>query len=204
MDGLRNVFANKWKPEFFNNDTMKIGSIAFLRNLVENGRGVEDPAYLTLTQMVHWRPETAALTVAGLDQVFTGETGIQGASHNAAMPIIDLIEATADNCLVAGPGFNLENKVVLAIATRMRAERFVVGKLNDQAFWEGIDSNQAWKLISKYKKSPNCAIETAGTLDQVLLMTPENIHLNSFMYEPLIDMNEDRLKKLYQKVKALT
>ena len=204
VDGLRNVFANKWKPEFFDNDTMKVGSIAFLRNLVENSRGIEDPAYLTLTQMVHWRPETSALTVGDLDRVFTDETRILGTSHNAAMPIIDLIDATADKCLAAGPGFNLENKVVLAIATRMRAERFVVSKLNDHAFWEGIDSNQAWKLISKYNKTPDCDNETASTLDQVLLMTPENIHLNSFMYEPLIDMNEDRLKKLYEKVKALT
>jgi hypothetical protein len=30
------------------------------------------------------------------------------------------------------------------------------------------------------------------------------IHLNSFMYEPLIDMNEDRLKRLYEEVKSLS
>lgn len=41
-------------------------------------------------------------------------------------------------------------------------------------------------------------------LDRVTLMTPENIHLNSFMYEPIIDMGEGPLRKLYEDVKALT
>jgi hypothetical protein len=28
------------------------------------------------------------------------------------------------------------------------------------------------------------------TLDRVVLMTPENIHLDSFMYEPIVDMSD--------------
>jgi len=34
-------------------------------------------------------------------------------------------------------------------------------------------------------------------------MTPENIHLNSFMYEPILDMSNEHLKQLYRKVYAL-
>jgi hypothetical protein len=34
-------------------------------------------------------------------------------------------------------------------------------------------------------------------------MTPENIHLNSFMYEPIVDMSDEHLKKLYKNVMAL-
>lgn len=203
LDGIKNIFNNKWKPAFFENDAIKIASIAFLRNLVENGRGESDPAYKILTKMLHWRPETAALTIGDLDNLFRGETHLIGNSDLPDQPIIDLIDATADACLTAGPGFNLENKVVLAIATRLRAERFMVDKLNDAATWQAITVNQAWKLVSAFKKSPHCTAAAASTLDKVLLMTPENIHLNSFMYEPLIDMNEDRLKELYLAVKAL-
>jgi hypothetical protein len=32
-------------------------------------------------------------------------------------------------------------------------------------------------------------------------MTPENIHINSFMYEPILDMGDDELRKLYKTVK---
>lgn len=31
-------------------------------------------------------------------------------------------------------------------------------------------------------------------------MTPENIHLNSFMYEPILDMSDGNLRKLYGEV----
>ena len=34
-------------------------------------------------------------------------------------------------------------------------------------------------------------------------MTPENIHLNSFMYEPILDMYPERLKKLYTDIKEI-
>jgi hypothetical protein len=34
-------------------------------------------------------------------------------------------------------------------------------------------------------------------------MTPENIHLNSFMYEPILDMGIVELENLYDKVCGL-
>src|SRR5690606_1088224 len=40
-------------------------------------------------------------------------------------------------------------------------------------------------------------------LEQVNLMTPENIHINSFMYEPILDMSNQHLKSLLTDVKAL-
>lgn len=40
-------------------------------------------------------------------------------------------------------------------------------------------------------------------MEKVTIMTPDNIHLNSFMYEPLIDMSIRELKGLYNKVGEL-
>ena len=37
-------------------------------------------------------------------------------------------------------------------------------------------------------------------LEEVNIMTPENIHLNSFMYEPILDMDINELLNLHQKV----
>jgi len=34
-------------------------------------------------------------------------------------------------------------------------------------------------------------------MDRVNLMTPENIHLNSFMYEPILDMSAEHLARLH-------
>ena len=202
-EGVKNIFVNDWKIHFFDDDRKKVASIAFLRNLVEYSRGNTEPAYLKLTSMLHWRPDAAAMTVADLDTIFITVCNTPGASADPGRSIIDLIRTAADECLNAEPGLNLENKVVLSIATRLRAERFIADKLNDAAFLAGIDHHQTQQLITKFKKEFPAEIETAEVLDRVALMTPENIHLNSFMYEPIIDMDDDHLRKLYGEVRAL-
>ena len=35
-------------------------------------------------------------------------------------------------------------------------------------------------------------------------MTPENMHLNSFMYEPILDMSDKHLRRLYEEVRDLS
>jgi hypothetical protein len=76
-------------------------------------------------------------------------------------------------------------------------------KINDDAFAAAIKANQTPTLVSEFKKRFGGETEAIAVLDQVVLMTPENIHLNSFMYEPLVDMSDEHLKKLYSNVVKL-
>ena len=67
----------------------------------------------------------------------------------------------------------------------------------------GIDSNQTPRLLKKFRELFGAEVATINVLHRVVLMTPENIHLNSFMYEPILDMSDGHLRKLYGEVKAL-
>ncbi len=98
---------------------------------------------------------------------------------------------------------NLENKIVLAVAIRLAAERLMIGKIQDDDFVAGIEANQTQVLIRKFKAQFSNEAETIKVLDRVALMTPENIHVNSFMYEPIVDMSDDHLRRLYDRVKTL-
>ena len=117
--------------------------------------------------------------------------------------MIDIIQHEADECLKACDGINLENKIVLSIAIRIAAEKFMVEKINDAKFVASIDSNQTPRLLAKFKELFSGDVDTIKTIQRVVLMTPENIHLNSFMYEPILDMSDEHLRKLYQDVLAL-
>ena len=92
----------------------------------------------------------------------------------------------------------LENKIVLSIAIRLEAELFLERTLiannvslktsnNQTRDW----SNKAYNYLNDDQKR---------IVNDVNLMTPESIHLNSFMYEPIIDMSNWSLKKLYKEV----
>ena len=85
----------------------------------------------------------------------------------------------------------------------MTAERFMVVKIADQAFVDAIDRNQTTVLLDKFEKTFPNESDAIKILRGVVLMTPENIHLNSFMYEPIVDMSAEHLTKLYKAVLAL-
>jgi len=60
-------------------------------------------------------------------------------------------------------------------------------------------SVQTGRLLGLYKKKFSDKEDIIKMLDEVSLMTSENIHVNSFMFEPIIDMSIIGLIKLYGK-----
>jgi hypothetical protein len=85
---------------------------------------------------------------------------------------------------------------------RLATERYIIGKLQDANFVNTIQKSQTNKLIKQFGRENDDA--TAMTLfEQVLLMTPENIHMNSFMFEPILDMAPLHLHELYNAVMSL-
>ncbi|EGD07377.1 hypothetical protein [Xanthomonas vesicatoria] len=97
----------------------------------------------------------------------------------------------------------LEGKIVLSIAIRLLAERHMIRTINNAVFIEAVKKNQTIKLLQEYKRLGLGRLEDVSVLEQVNLMTPENIHLNSFMYEPILDLGIAHLKALYAEVKLL-
>ena len=189
--GIKNVFANDWKSHFFDDPKKKIASIPFIRNLIEFTKGEDDPDYTKLTSLLHWKSDSATITEANLDTIYNGMFTPTGTSSNGKKPMINIIREQARLCMAAGvAGINFENKIVLSIAIRMGAEEFMVKKIADSAFMASIQSNQTQALVKKFKELFGGETNTIATLDRVMLMTPENIHLNSFMYEPIVDMSD--------------
>lgn len=201
--GIKNVFVNVWKPGFYTDRRMKVCCIPFMRNLIEYTKDDTDADYVQLTSLLHWKATSAQITVAELDGVYGRLFAATGQSVNGAELVIDLVDAEANACLQAPEGINFENKVVLAIATRLKAERFMVGRINDAPWLATISTNQTPALLSRYRGLFAGEAANIQVLQKVMLMTPENIHLNSFMYEPILDMSDQHLRRLYADVAAL-
>lgn len=201
--GIRNVFVNDWKPNFFTDSKKKIASIPFMRNLIEYTKGDADTDFLRLTSLLHSKVDSDQISVSDLDAIYNRLFSSAGVSADGTKSVIALIKDEAGKCLTAPEGINFENKVVLSIATRLAAERFMLQKINDPAFAATIDSNQMPKLLTKFRQSFPGELAAIAVLQRVGLMTPENIHLNSFMYEPILDMSDDHLRRLYSDTLAL-
>jgi hypothetical protein len=124
-------------------------------------------------------------------------------SFGAGM-VLSLIFQEAENCLNAPECINLENKVVLSIAIRLIAEDLMIRRINNPSITDQIKKDQTIELFNVFKELFSADKQAIALLGQVIMMTPETIHLNSFMYEPLIDLSDHYLKDLYRKVKAFS
>lgn len=196
-EGIKNVFVNDWRPSFFTDPLKRAAAIPFIRNIIEYTKGDTDPDYLKLTSLLHWKSDSPTLLQQDLDAIFNSSFGEAGAFTDPSATVVDAIHAEANACLTAPKGINMANKVVLSIATRLAAEKLMVDAINDPTFVQGITANQTPKLLKKYKTTTGVKPEAIDAVERVILMTPENIHLNSFMYEPILDMSDDHLRKLY-------
>lgn len=203
---INNPFIHGFKKNFFSNAMQRVASIPFIRNILEYTKGTDDEDYIKLTSLLHWKQDSRAIANSELDRIFS-ETfrGQEGRSWNdPTEAAIDLLIKEADAALLADEGVNFEHKIVLSIATRLLAESYMVAELNDPAFTNAIDGNQTQKLFQAFKSRGHGTPGSRDTLDGVVLMTPENIHVNSFMYEPIIDMSDAALRSLYADIKSLS
>ncbi|MCP5005887.1 MAG: hypothetical protein GY941_18410 [Planctomycetes bacterium] len=201
IKNLKNPFIKDWKKHLNDNKKL-IASVPFVRNIIEYTRGTDNSDYLLLTSTLHYKSNTDNLTLNDVKQVF--ENNIQDINFpndSLDKKIVDLIFETADDCLTADEGINLENKIALSIAIRLKAEQFMTAEITDDQFLNDLGTSQNWKLLRKYEEEYNNEQSNIEILKRVNLITPENIHVNSFMYEPILDMGDGELRSLYKKVK---
>ena len=199
-------------------DRAKIAAaIPFARNIVEYTRGKKHADYAALSDMLHWRAGTTdKITIAELDRILRATFGrcIKEDDCPHDCTVWKVVDGEADRIASSGGEADLYGKVALSIATRMRAERFATAELARRGKAPPGEHPRTHRLIADYKE--HCAPGAGGgngdngafgsasrTLDRVSLMTPEVIHLNSFMYEPILDMSGRHLSKLYREVKKL-
>lgn len=195
-----------WKQHFHEVEhaTFLIASIPFVRNLAECLGDTNN--FNKLTNLLHIKKDTRTLTTRNLEEVYKQ---ILKDMDNLQLPnpdksIYDLIIETASSIMSRDEiSMELDDKIVLAIAIRLTAEQYVIDKIQDNEFVQSITKNATNQLIHKYKEIYPEHIDVIKVLNQVNIMTPENIHVNSFMYEPILDMSNHHLKTLYTNVIAL-
>jgi hypothetical protein len=161
---------------------------------------------VTLTSCLHQKDASEQVTINEIFEIFKNKiVKLQDKTidFDGAEKVLDFIFSVAD-AIIDEKNINeilLENKIVLAVACRLRTEQYLINALPEIDLTK-IRVHQTRELSTYYKQRyPNS--ENLGIVDKVNLMTPENIHINAFMYEPLIDMSVHHLIDLYKDIKLL-
>lgn len=197
----KNVFK-VWKQELGRDETQFIASIPFVRNLAEYSG--KDEVFNSLTECLHLKSRSLDKTfddvLSDFSQIIDNLPNIQ---HDRSLNILERVESLAAEIAQQGRHhIELEEKVVISIAIRLKAEKYMLDQLNNPE-WEEPTSNQTRVLFDDYASAFPSNHNSLAILDQVNLMTPENIHLNSFMFEPILDMAPQHLFNLHRDLQCL-
>lgn len=210
---FENVFQ-AWSSDVYHNDCIFISAISFVRNIIEYLHGTDNTDYGNLTSLLHYKlcnsasiSATEEITVDQLEDIYYKYWGKNKSAfmQSSSMKVIDLVSSTAkdifDDC---DDQIHIENKIVLSIAIRLYADKYMIARINDRGRTDNITKNQTRILrdMLQFDKQNAQDMKIYEIIERVLIITSENIHINSFMYEPIIDVSLDELKKLYSDVKT--
>lgn len=209
----KNIFGYyKTKINIPGNDNIILASIPFVRNLIEYTEGEGTPDYLLLTSVLHNKDDTDSITLQQVEEIFNkfwckGERA-SFATGRENEKVIDILMQEAGK-IQNVEKLEIENKLILSMALRQRAESYMKMMIsrnapNGEAIVLDIarQTNQSSRLTSAYKRHIND--ENMDLMEIVAMITPENIHLNSFMFEPILDMSLRQLYSAYQRALKLT
>ncbi len=202
----RDVFENHFSKHASDKKVF-ISLIPFVRNILEYTKGRSSVEYVALTGCLHIKPNSQTITAGNVCDIYKGT--IASCSNlsipNNDEPIVNFVKRVASE-IINEPAINeilLENKLVLSIGIRLLAEKYIIKRLNDDEAVASIKSSQTRELIKLFESRFPTEKDVLQKLGRVNLMTPENIHINAFMYEPLIDMSVNHLIDLYKDISAL-
>ena len=199
--------------------------IPFVRNIVEYGkeRNVSDNApnadFLLLTSLLHEKNSTSALKFSDLLSIYQEYIGIDAFEQDVdiSKPVVPAMYDICDQ--MNDTNSTLEYKIILSMAIRHKAEIYMIKKIktytgqlswdknkhsgsgNEFLMYVDTKGNQTRELMNGFLQIDSG--EAVELISEVNIMTPENIHLNSFMYEPILDMDVIELLNLYRQITAL-
>ncbi|GHR24141.1 hypothetical protein [Helicobacter pylori] len=180
--------------------------IPFVRNLIEYTRlqASKDNDCIKLTNCLHMKKDTETIKIQDISKIFDSVFGTERKKRNIEkdgsklylQAIYDIAEEICND--ENRNHIELQNKIIFSIAIRLKAEEWMLNKLK-----QGFEpkKNQTRELYDATKKE--LSDYEKRIIQKVLMITPENIHINSFMFEPILDTSLDHLYKCFEEVKNL-
>ena len=178
-----------------------ISSIPMVRTLIEfqTPKYNQEKGYKILTSLLHYNKKEK-IKLKEVVNIFN-----EYWMKNAEIEIDDEEKLVYEELIDQADGIvlnekklidEINDKFILSMAIRLKAEKYMIEKTDAKG------GKQTRELLNDYKqKYPED--KYLGLFEKVCMFANEYIHLNSFMYEPLIDMSAMDLYNLYNEIKKI-
>ncbi|MCQ2814969.1 MAG: hypothetical protein MJ227_01590 [Bacilli bacterium] len=194
-------FYTSWKGN--GNEKEVIATIPFLRNLVQLQSGNDDDDYTILTKFLHYNENLESANISELYDVLDRNHVVH--SFDDFNYLQKLKEITYG--IITDDNINetdLLEKVILGIFIRIYSDK-IMFKKNTEIFGTKPEMDNVYNPSRVlYEKIKNSLDENLlKVIQTALIVSPSFIHVNSFMFEPLIDVGTERLKETASEIMNL-
>lgn len=187
----------KYRQECHEDIKKFLSLVPFVRNIIQYAGG--KPGHCeTLTNLLHFRKDSLSIKIKEVKDIFKEYIKFNLNSFSITENLIVVDEFFKEANKIKKENIDLDCKIILSIAIRLKAEKFIKEKMKN----DDLDNKKTHELIDCFKKKFKGSTEEIKILEEVQIMTPENIHINTFMYEPILDMTSEELKGLYTEISA--
>lgn len=187
-------YFNNWKNE------KKIDSLIALiplaRNMVQLESNASDPDYIKTTEYLHYIDSSDQLLLDDLDNLYL-RYNIKKKPEHINLGYIATLKSVAIDIINSNKlkETSIKEKLLLGIFLRVFSEKYLY---DSYELYTGVKpsitfgSDYSTKLYDGIKeKLPSNELKV---IESSRVIAPSFIHVNSFMYEPLIDVGTERLK----------
>ncbi len=185
------LFRN-WKTK--DDSTSLIALIPFLRNLVELQEGSTSANYNILCNYLHYNLSTPTLTLNGLGTIYTNN-GVMHTCATSTTTYWNLLIQEVKKISSPVVENDIKKKIILGLFIRLASDYFLLEKYknNNSGANPVVASGSNWTKQLKKLSLNYLTDEERKLFDRAITVAPSFIHVNSFMYEPLIDVGSDKL-----------
>ncbi len=199
-----NVHTNEFKriKDLSRNDlNSALTLIPLARNIIEYGS--RDADFAKLTSILHVKADSSNYSMVDICSIIEAHiNGIDLSAHKDSTAAQQKILDTAE-VIIANYEDKMEHKIILSMATRILAETYIKGRFttDGKILEECTEQTGQWSGI--FIRDYPTEVDVRKVLRSVNIITPELLHINAFMYEPIIDMSADEVAETYKSTKAL-
>lgn len=175
--------------------------------MIEYSQGGKSDDYILLTSCLHIKRLPIATDSISMSCIFdVYKRNLYGVSNKTIIfsseNYLEMLFNEAEAILSDDDEVNLSNKLVISIAIRLKTEQLLFNILTESQVSEiKANRNQTGELVKIFKKYyGETNFDVCCLLDRVVMFTSENIHVNNFMFEPIVDISIYHLKQLYKDV----
>lgn len=196
------VFGN-YKKDAATDKSAWVTMIPFARNIVEFQYDKTHGDYKELTKALH--TISRDVTVGDIQQYLQSIISVTDTPFDESLNIHEAIILHAKEVATdTSDGFSLKDNLVLAIGTRLCIERYIISLISEEDYRNAVSKERdlTRKLLILY--SNNCSDPNKQTLSKMFnkaaAIVDGTIHINSFMYEPLVDVGTWEMKKMFNDI----